>query len=53
MPQRFGLTEREWRFLRSLSPPWKIQKYLDGLAYDVKGRGCRSPRRILREETAQ
>jgi len=51
--QDFGLTHRETRFLRSLAPPWRIQRYLDGIAYDVKGTHCRSPRRVLREETAQ
>lgn len=49
----FGLTHRETRFLRSLAPPWRIQRYLDGIAYDVKGAHCRSPRRVLREEAAQ
>jgi hypothetical protein len=49
----FGLTYRETRFLRSLDPPWRIQKYLDAIAYDVKGAHCRSPRRVLREEIAQ
>ena len=49
----FGLTYREARFLRSLSPPWKIQRYLDELDYDVKGAHCRSPRRVLRERTVQ
>ena len=49
----FGLTHRETRFLRSLDPPWRIQKYLDAIAYDVKGAHCRSPRRVLREERAQ
>jgi hypothetical protein len=49
----FGLTPGEWRKLRSLSPPWKIQKHLDSLDYDVAGAGCRSPRRVLREKTVQ
>jgi hypothetical protein len=49
----FGLTHRETRFLRSLDPPWRIQKYLDAIAYDVKGAHCRSPRRVIREEMAQ
>ena len=49
----FGLTHRETRFLRSLNPPWRIQRYLDAIAYDVKGAHCRSPRRVLREEMAQ
>jgi len=49
----FGLAYRETRFLRSLDPPWKIQKYLDGIDYDVKGAHCRSPRRVLRERVVQ
>lgn len=49
----FGLTRREAASLRRLSPPWRIQEYLDGIAYDVDGAGCRSPRRVLRERTAQ
>jgi len=49
----FSLTSREARFLRSLDPPWKIQKYLDGIDYDVRGAHCRSPRRVMREKTAQ
>ncbi len=48
-----GLTFREKRFLASLTPPWRIQKFLDGLDYDVAGAGCRSPRRALRERTVQ
>jgi hypothetical protein len=48
-----GLTPREKRLLRSLSPPWHIQKFLDGLDYDVAGRGCRSPRRVMAERTVQ
>jgi hypothetical protein len=49
----FGLTPRELSRLRSLSPPWRIQKFLDDLAYDAGGAGCRSPRRVLRERTVQ
>ena len=49
----FGLTRREAALLRGLTPPWKIQRYLDALRYDVKGKGCRSPRRVLRERTVQ
>jgi hypothetical protein len=44
---------KELRFLRSLSPAWKIQRFLDEIAYDVKGVGCRSPRRVIRERMAQ
>ena len=48
------LTSRERRLLRSLSTPWKIQKYLDALAYNKERHGetCRSPRRTLRDRTA-
>jgi hypothetical protein len=49
----FGLSSREASFLRRLSPPWRIQRYLDGLHYDVRGAHCRSPRRVLRERTVQ
>jgi len=49
----FGLTRREAAFLRGLRPAWRIQKFLDGLDYDVSGRGCRSPRRVLAERTVQ
>ena len=49
----FGLTKRELRYLRSLSPPWRIQNYLDGIDYDFPGAHCRSPRRVLRERVAQ
>jgi hypothetical protein len=53
MPGRFGLTESEFAFLRRLSPPHRIQRYLDEIDYDVAGAGCRSPRRVLRERRAQ
>jgi hypothetical protein len=49
----FGLTRREASFLRRLSPPWRIQRFLDSCAYDAKGEGCRSPRRVLREHRVQ
>jgi hypothetical protein len=49
----FGLTRREASFLRGLTPPWRIQRFLDGLDYDVRGEGCRSPRRVLRERKVQ
>jgi len=51
--ESFGLSPREAGFLRRLSPPSKIQGFLDGLAYDARGRSCRSPRRVLRERTVQ
>jgi hypothetical protein len=49
----FGLTAGEAAALKRLSPPWRIQRYLDGLDYDVLGLGCRSPRRVLREGIVQ
>jgi hypothetical protein len=49
----FGLTRREASILRGLRPAWRIQRFLDSIDYDVKGEGCRSPRRVLRERTAQ
>jgi len=48
-----GLEPREAAQLRRLTPPWRIQQFLDGLSYDVKGRRCRSPRRVLRERAVQ
>ena len=48
-----GFSRREAAFLRRLSPPWRIQRFLDGIAYDVRGESCRSPRRVLRERRAQ
>ena len=53
IPPPNSLTTREARTLRGLSPPWRIQKFLDELDYDVKGEGCRSPRRVLRERKVQ
>ena len=53
VPRDFGLTPREVRTLRRLTPPWRIQKFLDELDYDVKGEGCRSARRVLRERKVQ
>ncbi|MFN2386312.1 MAG: hypothetical protein ABR576_08510 [Thermoanaerobaculia bacterium] len=47
------MTPKELSFLRRLIPPWRIQKFLDELDYDVAGAGCRSPRRVLRERTVQ
>lgn len=49
----FGLTRREAATLRSLTPPWRIQRFLDALDYDFRGAGCRSPRRVLRERRVQ
>jgi hypothetical protein len=52
-PPDYGLTPREASRLRSLHPAWRIQKFLDGLAYDVAASGCRSPRRVLVEGKVQ
>jgi hypothetical protein len=48
-----ALTPRETGALRSLKTPERLQRFLDDLDYDVKGSGCRSPRRVLRERTVQ
>ncbi|HEY6066558.1 MAG TPA: hypothetical protein VIY96_10395 [Thermoanaerobaculia bacterium] len=53
MRRAFGLTPSEAARLSRLSPPWRIQKFLDELEYDVHGAGCRSPRRVLRERKVQ
>jgi hypothetical protein len=50
---RSGLGDEELRLLRRLSPPQRIQRFLDELDYDVKGAACRSPRRVLRERRVQ
>ena len=54
VPQMETLTPQEMRLLRSLSTPWKIQKYLDDLPYNKESGGetCRSPRRTIRDQTA-
>jgi hypothetical protein len=49
----FGLTTRETARLRALSTPERIQRFLDDLDYDVAGKHCRSPRRVLREGRVQ
>src|SRR5437762_13842647 len=48
-----GLTPRERRRLAALWPPARLQRFLDDLDYDVAGRACRSPRRVLREGRVQ
>jgi hypothetical protein len=53
VPADFGLTAREARLLRSLTPPIRLQRFLDDLDYDVAGGSCRSPRRALRERRVQ
>ncbi|HET8567371.1 MAG TPA: hypothetical protein VFM93_00105 [Candidatus Limnocylindria bacterium] len=50
----FDLTPREVALLRRLNTPDKIQKYLDGLMYNLEkdGESLRSPRRVIRDRTA-
>jgi hypothetical protein len=48
-----GFTAREAAFLRRLRPEWRIQQFLDAIDYDVDGRSCRSPRRVLQERVVQ
>jgi hypothetical protein len=49
----FGLTPREAARIRALATPERIQRFLDDLDYDVAGKHCRSPRRVLREGRVQ
>jgi hypothetical protein len=51
----YGFTPAEWRELRRLKTPEKIQRFLDGeIAYNKEPGGptCRSPRRVLRDRVA-
>ncbi|MBZ5727513.1 MAG: hypothetical protein LAP87_21260 [Acidobacteriia bacterium] len=50
----YNFTAAERAVFRSLGSPEKIQRFLDGLAYNKEpfGPTCRSPRRVLREATA-
>jgi hypothetical protein len=50
-----GFDANEWRFLRQLRTPEKIQRFLDvevGYNKEKQGSTCRSPRRVLRDLTA-
>jgi len=47
------MTDKETAFLRRLSPPHRIQRFLDEIDYDTAAAGCRSPRRVLRERRVQ
>jgi hypothetical protein len=50
----FGFTRSETRLLASLTPEWRIQRYLDDrLVYDTKGGSVRSPRRVIRDGECQ
>jgi hypothetical protein len=48
------LTREEQQLLRRLTTPVKVQKYLDDLPYNKEpdGETCRSPRRLIRDQTA-
>src|SRR5262252_6828442 len=51
-----GFQSRELGVLRRLATPEKIQRFLDdevGYNKERTGRTCRSPRRVLRDRTAQ
>src|SRR2546425_2317701 len=50
----YNLNKDEFRLLRKLSTPEKIQKYLDDLPYNKEkdGETCRSPRLVIRYNTA-
>jgi hypothetical protein len=50
-----GFQGRELEVLRRLRTPEKIQRYLDDLPYNKEKTGptCRSPLRVLRDQTAQ
>lgn len=50
----YGLTRGESSLLRSLRTPERVQKFLDGLAYNLEPDGdtLRSPRRVMRDRTA-
>ena len=49
-----ALTREEQQLFRRLSSPVKVQKYLDDLPYNKErdGETCRSPRRVIRDQTA-
>jgi hypothetical protein len=54
-PPVYGLNESEIATLRRLSTPERVQEYLDGLVYNLEsdGHSLRSPRRVIRDRTAQ
>ncbi len=49
-----GLSDKEYRTLRALNTPQKIQDFLDTLPinHEKQGETCLSPRRVLRERKA-
>jgi hypothetical protein len=55
MTPSFGLTRAEWRTLRALKTPERIQRFLDleiGYNKEPDGDTIRSPRRVLRDRVA-
>jgi len=55
MPDTFGFSAPEWKTLRRLNTPEKIQRFLDcDVAYNKERSGdtIRSPRRVLGDRTA-
>jgi hypothetical protein len=50
----YGLTRAETKLLHRLSTPDKVQRYLNGLVYNIEREGetVRSPRRVMRDRTA-
>ena len=52
---RNTFTSPEQAVFRRLSTPEKIQRFMDDLGYNKERDGdtCRSPRRVLRDQTAQ
>jgi hypothetical protein len=54
-PHQNGFLAQEWKTLRRLNTPEKIQRFLDTeIAYNKEPGGptCRSPRRVLRDRAA-
>lgn len=51
----YGLSDAEVATLRGLATPDKVQAYLDDLVYNLEsdGQALRSPRRVIRDRTAQ
>jgi hypothetical protein len=49
-----GFTKSELSLLRRLNTPAKIQDYLDRLSFnhELRGPTCRSPKRVMRDRTA-
>jgi hypothetical protein len=52
---QYGLSDAELATLRGLSTPDRVQAYLDARVYNLEsdGHALRSPRRVIRDRTAQ